>query len=238
MNYYFITGTSRGIGRSLAELLLEDANNYVIGISRTCSISHSNYEHISLDLNDLNAVKNFRFIPIIDAQRIVLVNNSGRLGALKHVGALDNDDLIANFTVNTIAPAIMINNFLAAYAYQEQEKIVFTVSSGAGRHPIESWATYCASKSAVDHFSRVADVEQKAAKNNVHFYSVAPGIVDTDMQVEIRATDAADFTDVGKFVAYKQKNQLLSADHVAKKFKMILDQPGDFPNVILDIREL
>lgn len=238
MNYYFITGTSRGIGHSLAQLLLNDANNYVIGFSRSCTIKHSNYEHISLDLNDLTAVKSFKFIPIIDAEKIVLVNNSGRLGALKHVGCLDNDDLIANFTVNTLAPAIMINNFLAAYAYQEQEKIVFTVSSGAGRHPIESWATYCATKAAVDHFSRVADVEQKAAKNKVHFFSVAPGVVDTEMQAEIRATDAGDFIDVGKFVAYKQKNQLLSPDYVANKFKIILDQPENYPNVILDIREL
>jgi len=238
MNYYFVTGTSRGIGRSLADLLLEDSNNYVIGISRTSSIKHPNYEHITLDLSDLNAVKNFKFIPIIDAERIVLVNNAGRLGKLKHVGALDNDDMIANFTVNTLSPAVMVNNFLAMYAKSEQEKVILTVSSGGGRHPIESWAPYCAAKAAIDHFSRVADVEQKLEKNKVHFFSVAPAIVDTQMQDEIRATDASDFSEVGRFFKYKEKNQLLSPLEAASKLKLIIDQPQNYSNVILDIREM
>jgi benzil reductase ((S)-benzoin forming) len=61
LNYYYITGTSRGIGKAFAEYLLEDPSNYVIGMSRQKTIDHPNYRHFFLDLTDMNAVANFKF---------------------------------------------------------------------------------------------------------------------------------------------------------------------------------
>lgn len=79
-NYYYITGTSRGIGSALADLLLQNNNNFVFGISRTCSINHSNYKHIFLDLSDIHSVNNFSFEEHDSASMIVLINNSGMIG--------------------------------------------------------------------------------------------------------------------------------------------------------------
>lgn len=53
MDVYFITGTSRGLGKSLAEELLNGKGNRVFGIGRNCTISHNRYHHHELDVRDL-----------------------------------------------------------------------------------------------------------------------------------------------------------------------------------------
>ena len=40
MNLIYITGSSSGLGKALAELLLEDNKNNVIGIARRETIQH------------------------------------------------------------------------------------------------------------------------------------------------------------------------------------------------------
>ena len=56
VNIYIITGASKGIGKAIAEKLLKDENNQVVGVQRTNSISHPNYRHQPLDFSDIDAV--------------------------------------------------------------------------------------------------------------------------------------------------------------------------------------
>ena len=51
MNVYYITGASSGIGEAIAELLLEDSNNMVVGIARSRTIQHDRYKHHFIDLS-------------------------------------------------------------------------------------------------------------------------------------------------------------------------------------------
>ena len=53
MNLIYITGSSSGLGKALAELLLEDNNNQVVGVARRKTIQHERYTHYSLDLKEL-----------------------------------------------------------------------------------------------------------------------------------------------------------------------------------------
>ncbi|MCF6239768.1 MAG: SDR family NAD(P)-dependent oxidoreductase [Bacteroidales bacterium] len=240
MNYYYVTGTGKGIGKALALHLLQNEENYVIGLSRTNVIKNERFEFIPINLKNFDEVKKFQFIDIQDADKIVLINNAGIIGHINHVGAIDNNSIYETFMVNSIAPAVLMNNFIKAYQKQKIEKIVLTVSSGAGRHAIESWAAYCASKSAIDMFSWVADEEQKLSKNDypVKIFSVAPGIVDTQMQTQIRNTDKSDFSGVDKFIEYKNKNMLNSPEKTAELLGQILQNPENFDMVLLDVREI
>ena len=52
---YVITGVSKGLGKAIVEQLL-DAEESVIGIGRTNSIEHKNYQFIECDLSVKNAV--------------------------------------------------------------------------------------------------------------------------------------------------------------------------------------
>src|ERR1051325_1045127 len=176
MKHYYITGTSRGIGRAMAECLLKDEKNRVTGISRSNSISHKNFRHVKLDLSDVQSVKEFRFDQVEKADRICLVNNSGEIGMVKPVGKLPADEIIKNYNLNLVAPCLLMNEFMRTYQLIVAEKIVVNVSSGAGKNPVDGWGMYCASKAAVDMYSRVADLEEKVrSKKNFRVLAIAPG---------------------------------------------------------------
>src|SRR5436190_571523 len=109
MNYFFITGTSRGIGQALAESLLSDPDNQVTGISRGSSIHHKNYRHIVSDftfLEKLSKVADNIFVPVEKPTRIVLVNNAGTLGEVGYLGEIENSDIISSFQTNITSTAI------------------------------------------------------------------------------------------------------------------------------------
>src|SRR5690554_4807263 len=74
----FVTGSSRGIGKSIAEKLLEEGNS-VIGTSRSIAspISHKKYRHIQCDLS--NEIEVLKLSEIFKGDEIpeVVINNAG-----------------------------------------------------------------------------------------------------------------------------------------------------------------
>lgn len=240
MNYYFITGTSRGIGKALADLLLEIEDNFVYGISRAETIKNKNYKHFSIDLSDLEKVKNFNFPEFENADSIVLVNNAVAISEIMHFGKVSNDVIIKDYNISIVAPGILCNNFLKTYQDYSCKRLIVNISSGAAVKPIESWGTYCSSKAALLMLSEVIDVEQKLNhKNNpVHVFSVAPGIVDTDAQVNIRKTKKENFSMVDRFIEFKETNQLSKPGDVARQLYGIIQSPEKYEKVNLDVRNI
>jgi benzil reductase ((S)-benzoin forming) len=228
------------LGKALVEELLKNENNYIVGLGRTSSIKHERFEFTKIDLSKLELVKNYQFIQIIDAESIILINNSGMLGYVDVVGNIENQSIIDTFNVNTIAPAILMNNFVNAYQSFKGKKLILNVSSGAGRHAIDSWSSYCASKAALDMFTSVANQEQKNKyqENNIKLISIAPGIVDTKMQDEIRGFDKSKFSEVNRFISYKKENQLTSPEEVAHKLIQLIGNSDNYKDTVLDIRNL
>lgn len=245
MNYYYITGTSRGIGKAFAEFLLEDPSNYVIGMSRQKTIEHSNYRHFFLDLTNMNAVSDFKFELHSNPQKIYLINNAGALGAIRHVGKLSSESIIASYTVNLIAPSILTNAFISCYNTTDAEKVILNISSGAGKNPIDGWATYCASKSGLDMFSRAVDVEQKIRakhpQENIHkgfkIFSISPGVVNTQMQSDIRNASKEDFSRVEDFKNYKETAQLADPKNISRKYFEILSDIDSIKDVLSAVKD-
>ena len=245
MNYYYITGTSRGIGKSLAEHLLENPANRVIGISRQNTITHANYQHFSLDLTNAKAVADFKFELHANAKKIYLINNAGSLGFIKPIGKIDADTIIQSYTLNLVAPSILTNSFIAHYQTVDAEKVIVNISSGAGKNPIDGWAVYCASKAGLDMFSRVVDAEQKVrithAAENIHkgfkIFSIAPGVVNTNMQEQIRGAELADFSRLQDFISYKKDNKLAEPESVSRKYIKVLSDVDSIKEVLTSIKD-
>ncbi len=238
MNYFYITGSSRGLGKALAELLLEH-NNKVVGMARTQTIEHPNYTHVMLDLSKAEQVEAFTFPQHNDAAKIVLINNAGAIGDIKRVGGLEADTIINNYTINLVSPSLLCNSFIGAYEGVACEKVIVNVSSGAGKHPIDAWSTYCASKAGLDLFSRVADAEQNInTAHPVKVLSVAPGVVDTKMQAEIRASDEAEFSRHAEFIDYKNSGNLATPKLVAEKYFHILCNLQDYSETLYSVRDI
>ncbi|MEO5645429.1 MAG: SDR family NAD(P)-dependent oxidoreductase [Bacteroidia bacterium] len=239
MNYFFITGTSRGIGKAIAEQLLADENNFVFGIARTNTISHERFSFHALDLSDNAAVSGWEFPVLKDAGKICLVNNAGIIGSVKHAGKMQADEIASAFHVNLIAPAILTNTFLKNYENFTGKQVIINVSSGAGKNPIDGWSVYCATKAGLDMYTKTIVEELKIdGKRHIYVFAVAPGIVDTSMQDQIRSGSSENFSRIDQFIAYKNTDQLAAPGLVAGKFLAILELPEKFKDVLFSVKDI
>jgi len=239
MNVYYITGTSRGLGKALAEGLLNGEQNLVIGLSRNSAITHARYRHVEIDLADPELVKKFSFETFREAATITLINNAGAVGPIRPTGKIADDAIARLYNVNLVAPCMLINAFIRTYDSHPGQKHIVNVSSGAGKNPIDGWSTYCASKAGLDMFSRTVNEEFKVAgRTDFRIWSVAPGIVDTQMQQEIRSAKPEDFSRLSDFVSYHETSQLAQPELVAEKYFRILESPSRFTDVILSVKDI
>lgn len=238
MVYYFITGTSKGIGRALTEKVLEAENTFVYGISRNASVQHPRYHHQPLDLSDITALRNnlFKLFPALpDAEQVVLVNNAGVVGEIGYVGAMPTDNFEFVFDVNLNAPAILMNDFLSAYSGLNCPRVIVNISSGAGQRPVDGWAAYCASKAALDMLSRTCQLEQELLGAPVKVFALAPGVVDTAMQQQIRQADPGQFSTRQRFVDLHENKELLAPETVAARIVQLVQHAREYPEVVLRI---
>jgi benzil reductase ((S)-benzoin forming) len=238
---YIITGSSKGIGKALVEQLLAKNENQVIGIARSQQeLVHPRFLALALDLSDMGEIlKNLdKMIPEWEFEKVVLVNNAGIIGPIEHLGKLDPKSIHQVFMLNTIAPAILMNTFVRKYgSLKEVERLIINISSGAAKKAIDGWACYSASKSAINMLSEAGAVEAALDKTGIRIFSVAPGVVDTDMQAEIRTADVKAFSTLSKFVGLKENQQLSSPMHTASKIMELMDNPSRFEGVQQDVRE-
>jgi benzil reductase ((S)-benzoin forming) len=238
MNYYFITGTSRGIGFAIANELLKNNNNKIIGYGRNCTINHHNYSHVSIDLSNVDSLLNFEFPDLADAETICLVNNSGTIGEIKPCGKLDNKKIVQTLNLNLTAPSILCNQFLKKYQNHTAKKFIVNISSGAAKFPIDAWSSYCASKAGLDLLSLTIQEEQNLRNGNVKVFAISPGVIDTAMQDEIRKANPADFKKADYFHELKINNDLISPDLVAKKIIHIFQSPHLQDNVLIALKDI
>jgi benzil reductase ((S)-benzoin forming) len=238
MHYIYITGSSRGIGKAMVDLLLQRPDTYVIGLARNRIAPHERFKQIRIDLSSAEQIADFEFVNLPETESVHLINNAGSLGKVGPVGRLDGADLLTTFLLNTGAAVQLSNAFLSAYQYVSIPKSIIHISSGAARKPVEGWSTYCTTKAALDMHAQVLDAEQRRLpkQNRVKIFSVAPGVVDTKMQGEIRELSPDIFPDVNRFLLLKTDGLLFSPDEAAKRLVKIIDYPEEFEDVLLDVR--
>ena len=72
----------------------------------------------------------------------------------------------------------------------------------------------------------------------MHIISFNPGIIDTDMQNEIRSSKDSDFPDVAKFIEYKSSGELRSAETVAEVLIDVIYQKKFDENGCISIHDI
>lgn len=236
----YITGTSTGLGKALALQLLENDASAVIGIGRNCSIEHQRYSHFYMDLTDSNSFDKLTFEPDDDTQTVVLINNAGTLGEIKPIGKMSERSISDGVFLNLTAPMILSNRFTKAFeGFDNIKTIIINISSGAAWNPYDGWGMYCATKAGLDMFAAVLNQEISIQSlKNRFIFSIAPGVIDTGMQDQIRLTSKADFNNLERFVALKNDGALRSAASVSEKIIRLIFQPEVFEKSKLDIDEL
>lgn len=235
---FFITGSSRGIGKALAEALLnESEGNWVVGLSRSNSLEHERFIFIEADLSkEVSGIAKQLFQQYKPKREVVLVNNAGTLGQPASLGKLENNSLEQAFQLNVTAPSVLMNEFIKAYEGGDASPLILNISSGAGKYPVDGWSAYCASKAALDMLSEVAALEASKRGSSLRVFSLAPGVVDTNMQGQIRQTSEKDFSRVQEFVRMKEEGLLAAPAEVAAKIMQLLQEPQHFKEVQQDVR--
>lgn len=194
MTTWFITGISRGLGKTLAAAALAEGDT-VIGTVRTGSFEldhdRGTLHVLNVDLVDGQAAaasvaKAFEIAGEID----VIVNNAGYglLGALEKASDADIERL---FAVDVFAPFQIIRTALPYLRAQRRGHII-NITSIAGRAPTTGSAVYAAAKYALEGLSSALALE--VAPLGIKITAVAPGAFRTDFlsSHSIRKSDAED----------------------------------------------
>jgi len=112
--------------------------------------------------------------------------------------------------------------FIKLSKHLETVKRIINISSGAAKFPYYGWSSYCTGKAGIDMFTQCIATEQQKQKYPVEIMSVAPGIIDTQMQETIRNTPEEKFIHKKKFIEYKEKGHLKSPSDAGKSIKELL----------------
>lgn len=233
-HYVIVTGTSRGLGAAISMNLLEEGN-HLFCISRSKNdklVEAANEKNVPLeyfehDLNNLEKTEQLfeQILSSIDfstANAVSLFNNAGVLLPISPIDKYETQDVATNIHVNLIAPILSTSIFIRHTTDLEIKKRIINISSGAANKAYYGWSAYCAAKAGVNIFSRSVALEQAQREHPVTIFSFAPGVIDTEMQGEIRKSKKDDFVDLERFMAYKEKGDLMSPDFVAKKVITLL----------------
>ena len=172
-----------------------------------------------------------------DLASVTLINNAGMLPRIAPLDDIPAAQLAESMRVDLEAPMLLTAAFLRATAGWSLPRKILNISSGMGRRAMAAQAPYCAAKAGMDHFSRCVALEQASLPHGARICSLAPGVIDTDMQAQLRGADAARFPDLGNFVGLKEKGVLSSSPEAAAQVLAFLDRPDFGSNPVADVRD-
>ena len=112
----------------------------------------------------------------------------------------------------------------------------WAIASGAGKTPLSGTAAHCAAKAGLDHFSRVVALDEASGPRGAMIVLLAPGVIDTDMQTDLRESDPRDFLDHPRFVAMKSQGQTSSPGDAATKILIFSIDRIFGTNPVADVR--
>lgn len=187
-----ITGTSRGIGRAIAERYAEEgaivyANARKTGSiddwSKECSLKNQTpVSPVYFDVIDYVAVKQSVLQIMKEQQRIdVLVNNAGVV-TYELLGMIQFENLRNMFEVNVIA-MIQLIQLVSRIMSRQKNGSIINISSIVGVEGVKGQLAYSATKGAVISLTKSAAKE--LSPQNIRVNAVAPGMVDTERFHEV-----------------------------------------------------
>lgn len=237
-NLLIVTGGSSGIGRALIETCpLADAKR--IDVSRRGA---AGCQHLAADLAEPKSWSEVaalfdREIGGFAGERVVFFHSAGTLTPIGFAGEVDPAAYTRNVLLNSAAPQVLGDAFLRAAAATQARCDLVMIGSGAASSVYEGWSSYGAGKAAVNQWVAVAGAEQERRGGRCRVLSVAPGVVATAMQEEIRETSEHDFPDLQRFNELHDGGELRDARQVALDLWAVIDRNDLANGAVLDLRD-
>lgn len=182
-----VTGASRGIGLSTA-LALAEAGATVVGLARSAPAS-DRFAFRSCDVSDWSAVE--ALVKDITGQHggiDIVVNNAGVVEPIGRLGDTDPAAWHRNIAINLGGSYNIVRAALPSLL--ARRGTVVNISSGAAHRAVEGWSAYCSGKAGLAMLTAMLALEYGA--EGLRAFGLQPGVVDTEMQVQIRASGIND----------------------------------------------
>ncbi len=248
LDLVIITGASKGLGLALAQAWCQPQTQ-LLCISRT---THSSLDQLArqygtqieqwqLDLTHSIDASNqlkgwFTALNPGHYRSATLINNACMIPAITPLHAAQATDMAAALRLGLETPMLLSAAFLQATRNWAVPKKILNISSGLGRRAMASQGPYCAAKAGLDHFTRCMALDEALQPHGAQVCSLAPGVIDTDMQVHLREAEEADFPDRDNFVALKQGGRLTSPQEAAQRVLNYLHRPDFGTQPVADVR--
>ena len=232
-----VFGASRGLGRSIALALGETGFPVGVACRRQTDADAVSAEVDAAGGRALPLVVDVAdFTSVEAATRAVSDWGGGLAGIVNNAGTIEPIGRIADTDPAAWARLIEVN---VAGAYHGTRAalpmlgagggVIVNISSGAASNPMEGWSAYCASKAALAMFTRSIAHEYGSA--GILAYGFRPGVVDTGMQAEIRASGLNPVSQI-------PREDLLKPEVPARAVAWLFEaRPVDLSGSELDIRD-
>jgi NAD(P)-dependent dehydrogenase (short-subunit alcohol dehydrogenase family) len=221
-----VTGASRGIGAAIAEVCL--ARGMKLGVCARSAPSLAASDEVltdQFDITDERAVDGFTEAVAARFGEIDLwINNAGVLDPIQPLRDVSVADFRTHIDIN------LTGVFLGTRAYARHRRgvggggILVNISSGAAWHGYAGWGAYCAGKGGVERLTDCIALEE--AESGLRAHTIAPGVVDTDMQARIRECSPEQFPAVEQFKAMKQAEVFNSSRYVGEEILALAFDPA------------
>ncbi|MES2975438.1 MAG: SDR family NAD(P)-dependent oxidoreductase [Pseudomonadota bacterium] len=249
MNLYILTGASRGMGAAMAVQLVKPGNA-LLCISRSGNealASAGEDAGVAVEQWQSDLARGTEVAARLEAwlgdqnaatyASATLINNAGVIARIGPLSDADPEDLAHALRVGLEAPMQLTAAFLRGTQNWRARRKVLNISSGLGRRAMASQAAYCAAKAGMDHFTRCLALDEALKPAGAKVCSLAPGVIDTGMQVQLRSADPSAFPDQGSFAGLKANGQLTSPEDAAARVLAYLARADFGSNPVGDVRD-
>ena len=220
-----ITGSTRGIGKETALLLLQKGLNVIISSSSQQSVDNviqeihdkfpSKKENVLGLKCDVTKQSDIKALVDVSVKRFgmidILVNNAG-IVYFKNILDTTEEEWDNTIDINLKGVFLFTKEVLPYMLENKSGGVIVNVSSGAGKSGFANLSAYCASKFGVIGFTE--SIANEVDDKNVKVMAICPGGVDTDM-----------IKDIVKEGYNLSNKDLMKPEEVAKKiYDMIFNQ--------------
>ena len=183
-----VTGASRGIGAAIVKMLAKEDYNIVLNYNKSEEIAKKiqeeftkqgkNVEIFKADVSKREEVKKLIEFTINKFKKIdVLINNAGISQTRLFTDITDEDwNNMLNVNLNSV---FYMTQEVLPYMIHEKEGCIINISSIWGITGAACETHYSAAKAGVDAMTK--SLAKELGPSNIRVNSIAPGIIDTDM---------------------------------------------------------
>ncbi|MBD3403359.1 SDR family NAD(P)-dependent oxidoreductase [candidate division GN15 bacterium] len=183
MNRILITGASRGIGRATANKLADKGRTLFLQgrdeaalkrVAEEVERRGASATVLAADLSDTRAIE--RMVDSVGEESVdVLINNAG-LAIVKPVDQITIEEWQESLAVNVTAPFLLSQRLLSNMS---EGAAIVNLLSIAASNGFPTWSSYCATKFALDGFSRA--LREELRSRGIRVITVSPSATNTEL---------------------------------------------------------